>query len=401
MIVLIISSFGFAVLGYKIHENLMNPLTIFNSVWFSVIFLYSLGLSQYPDSLSERGIMAIGIMLICFNSSYFTCLFVISRKLTLKRNRNIKELRVTKRTIRRAFCFWCVIIVIEIIYSGGLPLIWLLTGSSKTYAQFGISSIHGCINGLAWVIIMSCVIYLLDVNKKDKTIIKILCIVVGTYVLLVARQALVTCFIEVLVILVIKNKIGKKNIIISLVISIIIFGVLGNFRTSAEHFTTVANMSIELPDFLLGFAWVYMYMITPLGNIDAIVNSNIAFQHGIVSLQSLLPTVVVNIFIPNGSYSVSQFYVSEAFNVSSFLKEFYIDFGMYGIMMISTFTGALGVNLWNKIVTQKDGEIAVMNYAIYINIISLSFFTNMFLSLPIIIQFFYITILYKWRIKFK
>lgn len=400
---LIILSGSFACLGFRLHRKIINPLTVFNSAWFFVLCLYILGLSNYPTSLTSKGVYAILVMLLCFNVSYSVFLILIAKKFTLKRNitNKSKHFILSKKTLKKAFWVWLSVILIEVIYSGGIPIIWLLMGSSKTYASFGISSVHGCINGLAWVIIMGCVVYLLEVKKNDKAIIKMLSVIIGMYIMLVARQALVTGFIQVIVILIVKNKITTRKLVTSLFFCIVLFGIIGNFRTSAEHFNTVANMSIEIPDFLLGFAWVYMYMITPLGNIDSIVNANINFQYGLASLQSLLPTVISDIVIPNMNYNVTELLVSQAFNVSTFLKEAFIDLGMLGIAILSVFSGVNGMILWNRLTKNPNDIITLMCYAVYINIIALSFFTNMYLSLPIIIQYAYIYLLFKWKIRIK
>jgi oligosaccharide repeat unit polymerase len=392
---LIILLLFFLLFGFIKHKSFISPLVVFNGIWFLVLTLYSFDLTNYPSDLSSNGFKAILIMILSFNVIYlfisYLYLFAPKKKIKIKKN----DFLISKREIIFLFLVWLFIIIIEIIYSGGIPLIWLISGVSKTYAEFGISSVHGLANSLAWVLTMLAIIYNYEC-EKDKIMLFIISIVVLMYVSLLARQALITIFIELFVLYLYYNKVSFKKITFYIVSIIIIFGILGNIRSGADHFRRVAGIRFDIPDFLLGFMWVYMYMITPLANFDSFVNFNISFQNGINMIRSLIPSIFVNNFFSNISMINNEYLVNKAFNVSTFLLTPYSDFGFLGVFLVSGFLGGLGFLLWNKL-KRKKGIKSKMFYAIYVNIISLSFFVNMLILLPIITQF----IIIQFIIKFK
>ena len=109
--------------------------------------------------------------------------------------------------------------------------------------------------------------------------------------------------------------------------------------------------------------------------------------------KAFIPTVISNLFFANNSVVIPQYIVTKAFNVSGFFIEFYLAYGILGVIIISGIYGILsGVSF--RAVTKKLCEKNILYYAIIVQIISLSFFYNHLLYLPSGFQLLWIFVLF-------
>jgi hypothetical protein len=131
------------------HRLLTHPLTLFLSVWCFVVLLYMMHLSALLQFKNSLLLNTVCYIIVPFIGAFFVAKFALPRtpkkQVVSISNRSILGL---DRRLRHWFVVWSCISLFEIIYSGGLPLFWLLTGSSKTYFDFGIHSLHGFANSL-------------------------------------------------------------------------------------------------------------------------------------------------------------------------------------------------------------------------------------------------------------
>lgn len=383
----------FMILGIVKMPNLSNPVFVFNAIWFICFFFYTFNISgTYSNDISVKAGICFIIMILTFNISF--ALSTISKHTVLKSNIRLIKKKEKYEYIKIVAYTWMIFIFLEIVYCGGVPLIWLLTGKGGTYATFGIPSIHGFINSLSWFFLNIAFSYYLD--SKDKRIIKLIICVNIIYFVLLARQSIMTEIIQLVTIYLLKRKVKIKKIILLILAAVIIFGFVGNIRTDPMHVIRTARLQFEdIPMFLMGFVWVYMYMMTPIANIISFINQCSEFNFGLQSLGVFLPTVLTeglgigNIIIDNESYLISKTY-----NVSTALLVPYSDFGVLGIILFVGFMGWLGGKMWRNL-RMSLSELNICNYSIYLGILALLFFSNMLLSLPIVVQFFYTNILFK------
>lgn len=76
-------------------------------------------------------------------------------------------LEVIENRVDRWFRFWLVLTLIEIIFSGGVPLIWLLRGAAKNYTKFGLPFVHVFAGSLLGILATTKVgLYLLHGNRR-------------------------------------------------------------------------------------------------------------------------------------------------------------------------------------------------------------------------------------------
>ena len=65
------------------------------------------------------------------------------------------------------FRWWIVITVVEVVFSGGLPIVWLVTRNPKVYAEFGLPFVHVFVSTLLSVLALAKLgLYLLRGDRR-------------------------------------------------------------------------------------------------------------------------------------------------------------------------------------------------------------------------------------------
>ena len=109
----------------------------------------------------------------------------------------------------------------------------------------------------------------------------------------------------------------------------IVFGVLGDLRSGREHFLQLAGLQ-WYPEFLpTGFAWLYIYLLTPF--VNTLSNS----QYFVRLSHSYLPFETLQSSIPSLLRPPTQIELSldsEAWNVHSFFSPLLADYGFYAFL---------------------------------------------------------------------
>lgn len=386
----------FIFLGIILTKKVINPLSAFNLIWLVVIAMYQLRLSELQDILNDESVITF---IICILS--FSITFILGYVIKIKQKEKKESDKIIEYdTIKKIFIFWLIIEFIETVWSGGLPILWKIIGSSKTYMNYGIPTLHGLMNSIGLVIIMlSFYLYMYKKQKdnvKDRRLLVILLVVTLFSLCLITRQVIITAIIEMMVIyLYFKVKIPWKKIIIIVCVGVIAFGVIGNFRTGYDEFLDVSLMkNNNIPKSLIGVYWVYMYLTMTVANVNNAVLLGIN-DYGITPIASVyIPTVISNLLFSNSNIKVPNYLVTRAFNVSGFFIDFYIGYGNLGVAIISAIYGLLGAYTLKK-VTKKQNEKNILYYAIYLQIVLLSFFYNHLLYLPSGFQFVIVYIIFK------
>lgn len=383
--VYIIISLFFIFLSVKITKKILNPVTIFCGIWLLIILSYQFQLSNWQGDLITNSYITFIINIFAFSICY-----LLVYKVDLKKCRNEKkqeEKIVSYNVIKKIFIFWVIIECIETIFSGGLPLIWKLTGSSKTYASYGIPTLHGLMNSISLVIIiLSYYLYLYDkhnMNKKNNKLLIIIGIILLFDLLIITRQVIVSALIEIFVIhFCFNKKISILKTMMLIVIFIIMFGLIGNLRTGYDNFLYVSSFkNANVNNLLIGFYWVYMYFNMSIANINNAVFLGINHYGMYPIMKNYLPTMFSNVLFSDSSIIIPDFLVTKAFNVSGYFINFYLAFGNLGVFMISAIYGILG-GIFNKKYIRDGSEKNLLYIAVYIQIIVLSFFENHLLYLP-------------------
>lgn len=389
------------------NRKIFSPSFIFNTIWFVTLSLYQLKLSYIQQDLSNKTVFIFYVCVLSYNITLIL-LNLIESKRKDKETKNskmpkkifnfIREIKskvyniLTSRTVEKkvkiAKYIAIIIFIIEVICSKGVPLVWKIIGNGKTYFDFGIASLHGAFCGL--VICLGA--YSLFSKSRDKFI------YLAMGILIISRQILMSMILEAIVFEIYSNKKNLKKsiikILIILIIGIIGFTLLGNFRSGNNIMHDVFQAKEQYKDLPSTLKWIYSYMTFSISNFNNLVGMTPgAINYGTSMLTELLPTVVMNLINLEEIHTFNHL-VSLNYTVSTYLPNIYLDSGIVGIGIFNMLLAFIG---YKSYINMKKEESAknILLYSIFVHNIIFLFFTNMFLYLPIIVQYLYIWIIFN------
>lgn len=233
------------------------------------------------------------------------------------------------------FCTWLFIVwvpfyLLAVIFSGGLPVYWLLSGSALTYVDFGIPTFSGLLNMIRTFIFSAGLLVFLNTKKRSALALPLIMLCSGLAE--VSRGNLTVMLMHGVGIYLLYTRNMFRTFLFAMIMGtvfIYMFGVLSEFRggvTPVEELVGEDSVFLSLPE---GVFWVYTYLASPLNNI------NYAYLQGIEplfypfhSLQPLVPTVIRNMIFPASEYPIEL--AVEAFNATTFYAPLIVDFGIVG-----------------------------------------------------------------------
>ena len=384
---------------YSARSLLFHPLTLFVGVWGLIVFLYSLHLSGQLVFSTERVLkLTLWIVVPYFVSviAFQTFCALAPRQLVTRRGLRPDNPDDLGRQLTRWFVLWIVCTIVEIVLSGGVPIVWLLQGSSKTYFDFGIPSVHGLLNSLLLAIgVCQFGLFALDGKKRHLWIPGW---IVLWSVVAVTRNMMIVSLIQSAVIWGVLRGVRKRSLfygVIALVAVILLFGYIGDLRTGADAFRASAMPAADYPDWLpSGVLWIYIYVTTPIGNLVNTV-ANVTPQYHLLfpnTAALLFPTVVRNLIYGEAALAdaLSGEIVTDAFNVSTAYVGPYQDYGRIGMACFSILLGLIASYNWRKRAFQY-----ALIYGVLGQCLILTIFFNHLLDLPVISQIGWLFIFFR------
>lgn len=355
----------------------LSPLLLYGTE--KLLFFLLVSLTPF---VLVSGVVLLGIM---------TIRYAVRKDRTLV---NILQSTLLSKRVRFLFFVWAIATTLEIYVAGGIPIVWLLTGSSSTYVDFGVPSVHGFLNSMITAISLVSFFLFLDTGKKSYLLVPALTMLWS--VLVLTRQLLMVNIMQFLVLLVLVRGLNYKYVIQFAVVAmalISIFGAIGDIRTGAEKFIALTEIW-DYPDWLpTGFLWFYMYMVTPLNNLLYTMNihPNVSALSLINTLASLFPTAIRVDLVGETNASAL---VADAFNVSSAFAGPYLDMGVPGIVVYSTVLAAISSYFWHQ-----NGVRSLLIYAVLAQCVLVSVFYNALFALPVIFQAFWLYYIFSPRVR--
>ena len=110
---------------------------------------------------------------------------------------------------------------------------------------------------------------------------------------------------------------------------VFIFGFIGDMRSGREHILRLARFNGDYPDWLpTGFAWVYLYVTTPINNVNYNIENHLMFSSTpIETVSQIFPSFVRSAIVRALSEADEFNLYNSAFNVSTIFVSFLKDFG--------------------------------------------------------------------------
>lgn len=399
LLLIFVALVAFLAVDFAIDKKILSPVKIFNSIWLVVLTLYLFNPSYIQDPFSTRTELVFLICVSCFNASYY-----VSRRFFIPKEHEVRKQKKSKKTrtecakgiglrkkLRIINIVFIAMFLVEIIYSGYLPIISLLMGRESGYLNFGIPSV----NGLMYAVATCLGAYY--IFKKDPRA----CIYLGFGILIISRQLLITMIIEAAVLFLcfrvhsgMKIKYVWLKAVAIIVLIVAGFTVIGNVRSGSNEMQRIFEPRPGYENLPTSVMWVYSYLEFSLSNFNNLVSlTNGGVNYGASSVNYLLPSVISRkISLPNNFNQ--NYLVRPNFNVSTWFPEIYLDFGIMGVGISSVLLGLLGWVLYRNMLKSASVRDMLL-YAVFVHNILMFFFINMFLYLPVVAQFAIIPLIFR------
>lgn len=368
---------------------------LYISLWLITIILYSFHLIGYYGVFEWDGKLSLFLFATIFAMFISGFQFNNSKQLTQRVDFNtlFNESIVTFITQKAngLFLFWVFGNLVTVVLQGGFPLLWLLLGIPKTYADYGLPTFNGFLNSLYYLCGLFYFITLLK-NRSRQRIMRFVLLIIFP-VLTINRAMFLVLTLQCMGIVLLTNKIRVKALlkIIALVLILVIgFGIIGDMRLGSNKYIIRALVSSEYSGFQekspSGFIWTYLYATGTIDNLNYNINSIKAIGYPYYSVQSLIPsvlrTVIYGTIDYEHRYSLSM--SNSLFNTFSWLANYLRDFGFFFTVVIVFLYGCL----FRRIQTHaRRGSIKyVFLYPIVFMVVVLSIFWDYMISLPTLFE---------------
>jgi oligosaccharide repeat unit polymerase len=364
-----------------------NPAIVFCAVWSTTLFLLSLNMTKQIVPMENNA-----LFMIIGNGIFAVIISILSQKRIINTPYVNYELEINllKKYTNYLLVVWLIGTIIEIIVSGGLPIFWALSGQgfSKDYTDFGIPSVHGVMN--AFYLQLFSAYFIIIMFRREKLIGLLLFCLLFWPILMLGRGIFLSVIMQTIGIFLLMRRVKIKialSIILSALVNIWLFGVVGNLRGTKNPFEyVVQNEWIDffnyVPD---GFLWVYVYITSGANNIFYNTGHLVPFGNFEKTFSKLVPSFVWELLGYQMSADSLQF-ADANLNVSTMYAGSVSDFGATGGFVF----GCILLFLANVVFqfASKRNMWAMMLYGIFFQVLVFSVFYDMFLLLPTIMQFF-------------
>ena len=382
---------------------LLHPFVVFSTIWFSVAIMYSLHLSNLLLFSTREVIQVTSYIYLPFvlTLTIYSIIYHLLRPAYYVRPKPIRvNVDLLEQRLSIWFMVWLLVTAGEIALSGGIPVVWLFLHSTKTYAEFGIHSLHGLANSL--LLSIAVCRFAMYINSGERRHLRVPIVAVAWPILVITRQVMLTSLLEYAVIFLLIKSIRLRTvarITIAFAAFVLLFGAIGDLRSGSETFRSLAQPTEHYPDWLpSGILWVYIYITTPINNLIYAMPSihpvgSLLFPN---TVSSLFPTVFRELLYHNDTaVTASDLLVTEAFNVSTAYIGPFQDLGLFGIMVFSSWTAFTCQFFWYR-TNLRDTLI----FAVLIQCLVFTLFDNLFFLLPVIAQVFWLYYFFMPRMRF-
>ena len=372
-------------------NGITHPMVWYNAIWITVVYLHSLQLSGLLTPISTDALNVFFSVFTVLNFSSLVFLIYFERKAqefpypVLSGIKPFSDKKISK-LFWANFCFF----LLECVVFRGAPLLWILTGDSRDYGDFGIPTFHGLVMGLNLLLFT----YYSAIRPKGNGLKIIGALAMG--ILSVNRQVIISMFFQWIISYLLingsfwrllKNTAGIGSLVMAFFIG------MGNLRSDTSVFLERAELLSANP-VLLSLSWIYVYIVMSFQNIISIINNLHSHYYGVISSTSFMPSAI-RIFVlgmPKGmnlEAEIYKFIPSLTFNVSGYMAEIYMDFGRIGLIIFNFILGFFCARMFARYKANPLGIRHILSLAVFGQCLVLSFFFNMFLYLPILFQFYF------------
>ncbi len=331
---------------------ILNPIFLNVILWGMVYFLYKLPIINfYEDSSNSVSLFVFGVIGF-FSLGGFAAFLFKKKSLLYKKATDPDKL---KKFTNKLIYIWLVGFLIEIIYCGGFPALWILLKINKFYPDFGIQTIHGFLMALFY---LSCLLTYWELfNAKDgKTIRKIIFHLIIP-IAFISRASMLFTIIPLGILYLFYVRITLINTIrflFGLVVTLMFFYYIGISRDGLdliedkkESFRIIMNEKVEDKEWLYPVVPIYLYVTASLNNINYNLQSLHPSYTFYYSTVGLFPTFIRNTLYDSKNTAYEDKYgldlANNAFNTFTMYGGILKDFGIVGAFVYSFIFGYISM----------------------------------------------------------
>jgi oligosaccharide repeat unit polymerase len=321
----------------KLMPNVTRPDVIFCLVWLLVLAIYL----PIPTLVTPPIAAELGFVL-AFNILSAPLIYTVIRKRVENRlgpKPDLNDIHLDaatlvgiRRFLRVCIFVWIIIFILNIVASGGLPIIWYLTGDSREYLDYGIRTIGGlgdmfrCFGGVL------CIVLYFATGRRAYLWLWLAHFVPS--ILVMSRGNIAIFILQSVAAYLLMRRLNLRQIVLgsgglaAAASLFIIVGQLRGIQMNADDYAGVSNYLGGLP---MGVYWVWVYVASPLGNVAYAVSLHL--QHNYVpqyTLVYLLPSFMRQAVFSGQVYTPL---TTEELNATSIYSPLYMDFGAVGAML--------------------------------------------------------------------
>jgi len=312
------------------------PDLVFGTLWGLVLSLNA----AIPISFTVDSDPTVQHMVI-FNIASFFVIYQVVKFLAPRKQPGTRvdavqpgtwDATVLSRYLKLLLLFWGSVYWVSIVYSGGLPFLWVLRGSDKSYGDFGVPTFTGLLNMVRAFVLSGYVLLYLQTKRRRYLLVPLF--LVFTAMLEISRGAILVLISQALGIVMLRRNVSLRMLVRLLVMGVVVvtaFGVIGDFRGTPVDEESLAGeqewMGNAPPGVLVGFA----YLVSPLNNLYYGAESLKPSYTPYFTTATLLPTIIRSVLFPDIGQGVYPIDIkNEAFNATTFYSPLASDFGWYG-----------------------------------------------------------------------
>jgi oligosaccharide repeat unit polymerase len=361
---------GIAIYSFSIIKtnDIFNPVGIFSLVWIVTIGISNFRLSAWQSNWSVKMWFVVTIFYLSFLLGYF-----LISKLTIHRVYKFIDGEPSENNYKRFIyilffvCFGAYLA--EVMKSGFLPIIASGTGA---YKEFGIRFVHYFTVTLVLVNILI-TLYYFKFKTINKWFIIIYIVSFLSIFTLLSRQLLIfLILITVLSFHYLYRKIKITHLGLILLIGFIAFALLGNLRSNSSSYILEVGRMIEGVESPI-FAWLYLYLGYSFENLNYYINNFDQIFWGTNTFFPIFAFTLTKQFIET---DMTQFFPYVDLNTSTMAYDFFLDFGVFGVVLFPLLIGGLSAFIYSKV--NRSSFYSVIIYTMIAHNLLFVFFVNFF-----------------------
>jgi oligosaccharide repeat unit polymerase len=353
-----------------------HPAVVFLLFWSLAIAFASWGLipvfAQYANTAASVGVSLI--VCVCIGTVLATLLVGIPKKLG----------KVSfSYNINRLFIIWAAISLFEIVLSGGLPIVWIVSGSGRSYEEFGLPTIHGFANAVWLYLVFVSLIQCLEPIRRPSRVLR--AVLLSIWPALVVSRALFTmALLQFIFFYFFTSKRSKLSLCLRFLVLAaafsLVFGYVGNIRS--PEYSIVSSLGLQSDEIHWQLLlWIYAYIVSPISNL-ALNWQSTNPEFNLLPLNTfvgLLPSVLrASLGIVTGFNAYQGQIAHNAFNVATAFLGPFLDWDIAGVFLLAICIGFFGHLVW---VSACRNALRLPLLCTFDTFVALSIFTNQFAGL--------------------